>query len=85
MNISKRDTASNERYVKWLNETENTENSNNLENNSVDNTKEVDWQSHYKFLIICLTAPKIDSREISSPSNRLGGYIGLILIKFTYP
>lgn len=42
MNIKKRDTASNERYIKWLNETENTENSNSLENNSVDNTKEVD-------------------------------------------
>ena len=39
MNIKKRDTASNERYIKWLNETENTENSNNSENNSVDNTK----------------------------------------------
>lgn len=39
MNIKKRDTASNERYIQWLNETENTENSNNSENNSVDNTK----------------------------------------------
>lgn len=39
MNIKKRDTASNERYIKWLNETENTENSNSLENNSVDNIK----------------------------------------------
>lgn len=39
MNIKKRDTASNERYVKWLNETENAENSNNSENNSVDNIK----------------------------------------------
>lgn len=39
MNIKKRDTASNERYIKWLNETENTENSNNSENNSVDNIK----------------------------------------------
>lgn len=42
MNIKKRDTASNERYMKWLNESENAENSNSLENNSVDNTKEVD-------------------------------------------
>ena len=39
MNIKKRDTASNERYMKWLNETENTDNSNNSENNSVDNIK----------------------------------------------
>ena len=39
MNIKKRDTASNERYIQWLNETENTENLNNSENNSVDNTK----------------------------------------------
>lgn len=39
MNIKKRDTASNERYMKWLNESENAENSNNSENNSVDNIK----------------------------------------------
>lgn len=39
MNIKKRDTASNERYIKWLNEAENADNSNNSENNSVDNIK----------------------------------------------
>ena len=41
MNIKKRDTDSNERYIKWLNETENTESSNNSENNGVDIIKEV--------------------------------------------